>query len=59
MLDMLRHCSAGRGAGDAVCLPSPSSRTVLGPVAATVCGLQVMRHPTMRCMTPISSIVVL
>lgn len=56
MLDMSRHCPAGRGAGDAVCLPSPSSRTVLGPVAAPVCGLQVMRYPTMKCMIAISSI---
>ena len=59
MLDMSRHCPAGRRAGDAVCLPSPSSRTVLGPVAAPVCGLQVMQYPTMRCMIAISSIVAL
>ena len=57
MLDMSRHCPAGRGAGDAVRLPSPSSRTVLGPVAAPICGLQVLQHITMKPMTPISSIV--
>ena len=45
MLDLLGHCQAGCEPGDSLRLPSPSSRTVLGPVAAAIRGFQVMRCP--------------
>lgn len=45
MLDLLGHCQAGCEPGDALRLPSPSSRTVLGPLAAAIRGFQVMRCP--------------